>query len=57
MKMFGGQGTTITDPELLKPVLETAFPAGTPYCVNVVIDPETPLPNAWGEQGSDRGSR
>ena len=54
LKMFGGQGTTITDPALLKPTLEAALSAGTPYCINVVIDPETPLPNAWGEQASDR---
>ena len=50
MKMFGGQGTTITDPVLLKPALEDAIAVGEPYCINVVIDPETPMPNAWGDQ-------
>ena len=50
MKMFGGQGTTITDPDLLRPALEKAISSGTPSCINVVIDPEMPLPNAWGQQ-------
>jgi len=57
MKMFGGQGTTISDPNLLKPTLAKALAAGKPCCVNVVIDPHTPLPNAWGDQcsGADAG--
>ena len=50
MKMFGGQGTTITDPDLLRPTLEKAISSGTPSCINVVIDPEMPRPNAWGQQ-------
>jgi len=57
MKVFGGQGTTITDPALLKPTIEDAISARTPFCINVVIDPDTPIPNAWGQQGSDRGAR
>ena len=57
MAMFGGQGTTITNPELLKPTLENAISAGTPSSINVVIDPDMPLPNAWGEQTPEEGGR
>lgn len=57
MKVFGGQGTTLTDPEQLKPALAQAISANTPCCINVVIDPDTPVPNAWGQQSSDGGTR
>jgi 2-hydroxyacyl-CoA lyase len=53
MKIFGGQGMTITEPEMIKPALENAIAAQEPFCINIVIDPETPIPNAWGKQSSN----
>ena len=50
MKMFGGAGTTITDPNTLKDAVMTAIASGTPSCINVVVDPDAPQPAAWGEQ-------
>jgi thiamine pyrophosphate-dependent acetolactate synthase large subunit-like protein len=52
MTMFGGQGETITDPDHLTQALQRALSAALPVCINVVIDPEMPLPNAWGDQGT-----
>lgn len=57
LTLFGGQGTTITNPELLKPTLGKLISAGTPACVNVMIDPDAPLPSAWGEPSSNEGAR
>ena len=48
MTMFGGQGTTIRDPRLIRPAVERAISSGTPCCINVVTDPEMEMPNAWG---------
>jgi 2-hydroxyacyl-CoA lyase 1 len=50
LQAFGGRGRTITDPHLLKPALLDAMSSGAPACINVVVDPDTPLSNAWGEQ-------
>ena len=50
LQVFGGRGRTITDPHLLKPTLADAISSGVPACINVVVDPDTPLTNAWGEQ-------
>ena len=50
MTMFGGKGTTVSDPGILKATLQDAIASRRPCCINVLIDPETPLPNAWGEQ-------
>ena len=50
MKMFGGQGSTITDPLQIGPAIQSAIASGAPCCINVIIDPALPLPNAWGEQ-------
>jgi thiamine pyrophosphate-dependent acetolactate synthase large subunit-like protein len=55
LQMLGGQGRTITDPYLLKPALADAISSGAPACINVVVDPDTPLPNAWGEQSHVNG--
>jgi acetolactate synthase-1/2/3 large subunit len=57
MKLFGGRGQTITDPEELKSALQQAISANTPYCINVIIDPDTPIPNAWGQQSTSGGTR
>ena len=51
MKMFGGRGTTVSDPDMLKNTLQDAIASRSPCCINVMIDPHAPLPNAWGEQG------
>lgn len=50
MTMFGGRGTSVDNPDTLSAAVAEALSCGGPYCINVVIDPETPLPNAWGEQ-------
>jgi 2-hydroxyacyl-CoA lyase 1 len=50
MNMFGGSGTTISDPDALRSAVADAIASGKPCCINVVIDPNMPLPNAWGEQ-------
>ncbi len=55
MKMFGGQGETITDPSLLKSAVKKAIAADKPCCINVVIDSQMPLPNAWGQQSAAHG--
>ena len=31
--------------------LQDAIASRSPCCINVMIDPHAPLPNAWGEQG------
>lgn len=49
MRLFGGRGTTIRDPGALRPAIEEAIASGTPTCINVDIDPDTPLPAAWGK--------
>ena len=54
MAMFGGQGATVADPDQLKPALERALSAGTPVCINVVIDPEMPPPHGWGVRAVER---
>lgn len=58
LQAFGGQGRSITDPSLLGPALAEAIASGGPVCINVVVDPHTPLSNAWGEQCpfKERGS-
>ena len=56
MTMFGGKGITVSDPNMLKIALRDAITAGKSCCINVLIDPETPLPNAWGEQGKGMGT-
>lgn len=52
MELFGGRGSTVRDPEQLKSRIERAIAEGLPACINVVMDPFTPIPNAWGEQDS-----
>ncbi|CAN5342374.1 oxalyl-CoA decarboxylase [soil metagenome] len=52
MQTFGGDGTTVTDPDLLGPMLVKAIASDKPTCINVIVDPHFPLPNAWGEQSS-----
>lgn len=51
MTMFGGRGITVSDPDTLKITLRDAIASRKSCCINVLIDPETPLPSAWGEQG------
>jgi thiamine pyrophosphate-dependent acetolactate synthase large subunit-like protein len=51
LTMFGGRGTSVDNPDTLSAAVTEALSCGGPYCINVIIDPETPLPNAWGEQG------
>ena len=53
MTMFGGKGVTVRDPEVLQATLQNAIASGSSCCINVLVDPEMPLPNAWGEQ--DKG--
>ncbi|MCH5375259.1 MAG: thiamine pyrophosphate-dependent enzyme, partial [Planctomycetes bacterium] len=50
MKTFGGNGTTITDPHALTAAITAAVASDRPCCINVVIDPNMPTPNAWGKQ-------
>jgi thiamine pyrophosphate-dependent acetolactate synthase large subunit-like protein len=57
MTMFGGKGTTVSDPDILKITLRDAIASRSPCCINVLIDPETPLLNAWGEQGRGMDTR
>jgi thiamine pyrophosphate-dependent acetolactate synthase large subunit-like protein len=57
MTMFGGKGTTVGDPDILKITLQDAIASRSACCINVLIDPDTPLPNAWGEQGKGMGTR
>ncbi|HAJ92262.1 MAG TPA: hypothetical protein DCO71_06575 [Gammaproteobacteria bacterium] len=57
MTMFGGKGTTVSDPDILKITLQDAIASSSSCCINVLIDPETPLPNAWGEQSKGLGPR
>jgi len=37
MKAFGGDGETIERPDQVRPAVERAFAANTPYCLNVKI--------------------
>ena len=53
MRMFGGKGVTVRDPDVLKTTLRDAIASGSSCCINVLVDPEMPLPNAWGEQGKE----
>jgi 2-hydroxyacyl-CoA lyase 1 len=57
MTMFGGKGTTVSNPDILKITLQDAIASRSPCCINVLIDPETPLLNAWGEQGRGMDTR
>jgi thiamine pyrophosphate-dependent acetolactate synthase large subunit-like protein len=52
-KAFGGEGTTVADAALIKPALLDAIACGKTSCLNIVIAPDLPLPNAWGEQSSN----
>lgn len=56
MEVFGGLGTTVTEPDQLKSAIEEALAGGLPTCINVVIDPHEPIPNAWGEQAPNLAS-
>ena len=50
MKLFGGQGETVTEPDRIGPAVEEAIASGRPACINVVIASNVPMPNAWGQQ-------
>jgi 2-hydroxyacyl-CoA lyase 1 len=54
MRAFGGRGRTIADPRQLGPALARALARGEPACINVVVDPDAPLSNAWGVQSDGR---
>lgn len=54
--MFGGKGTTVSDPDILKTTLQDAIASRSACCINVLIDPYAPSPNAWGEQGKGMGT-
>jgi len=57
MQMFGGKGSTVADASALHAALSEALDSGQPSCINVLIDPHTALPNAWGEQSQSITSR
>jgi len=57
MTMFGGKGTTVNDPDILKITLRDAIESRSSCCINVLIDPEAPPQNAWGEQGKGMYTR
>lgn len=50
MKTLGGAGATVSDPDALRPAITRAIASGVPSCINVVVDPDMPLPNGWGKQ-------
>lgn len=54
MKMFGGIGLTISDPDEVGPAMRKALEARQPTCLNVNVDPHVPIPNAWGDQAPIR---
>jgi 2-hydroxyacyl-CoA lyase 1 len=47
-RTLGCHGELVERPEELRPALERALGCGRPACLNVFIDPDTPIPNAWG---------
>ena len=57
MTIFGGKGITVNDPDILKITLRDAIESGSSCCINVLIDPEAPPQNAWGEQGKGMDTR
>lgn len=46
VRALGGAGETVREAAELKPALERAFAAGTPYLVNVLTDPEDVYPRS-----------
>jgi acetolactate synthase-1/2/3 large subunit len=46
VRVLGGAGETVCEPEQLGPALERAFAAGVPYLVNVVTDPDDVYPRS-----------
>ena len=52
MRMFGGEGITVADPQSLRSALRRALAGNRPACINVLVDPDTAPRNAWGEQAT-----
>ena len=50
MQMFGGHGETVTEVDQLAARIKKALAGALPACINVLVDPHEPVPNAWGEQ-------
>lgn len=47
MEVFGGHAECVAEPADIRPALERAAASGLPSCINVSVDPETPIPGVW----------
>jgi thiamine pyrophosphate-dependent acetolactate synthase large subunit-like protein len=47
MELFGGHGEFVVEASDILPALQRAVASGLPSCINVIVDPDTPLPGIW----------
>ena len=47
VKVLGGYGELVTEPDQLRGALDRAFSSGVPALVNVVTDPEAISPSTY----------
>ncbi|MGC2061795.1 MAG: thiamine pyrophosphate-binding protein [Thermodesulfovibrionales bacterium] len=47
MELFGGHGEFVVEASDIIPALQRAVASGLPSCINVIVDPDTPLPGIW----------
>jgi thiamine pyrophosphate-dependent acetolactate synthase large subunit-like protein len=47
MELFGGYGELVAEVSGILPALQRAVASGLPSCINVIVDPDTPLPGIW----------
>jgi thiamine pyrophosphate-dependent acetolactate synthase large subunit-like protein len=47
MELFGGRGEFVVEVSDILPALQRAAASGLPSCINVLVDPDTPLPGIW----------
>jgi thiamine pyrophosphate-dependent acetolactate synthase large subunit-like protein len=47
VEVFGGHGEFVAEAADILPAFQRAVASGLPSCINVVVDPDTPLPGIW----------
>ena len=47
IEVFGGHGEFVVEASDILPALQRAVASGLPSCINVIVDPDTPLPGIW----------
>jgi acetolactate synthase-1/2/3 large subunit len=47
IEVFGGHGEFVVEASDILPALQRAAASGLPSCINVIVDPDTPLPGVW----------